>query len=223
MTLLPVDFWESERDRLLAVLLPRIETLAAAGSDLALDRLARVGITVDNTLAQENAARWAEEHTDRLLQELGTVTEDGVGTILSEWIETPGATRGDLEELLRPFLDGNETRGENVAVSEITRSMYQGELVTYEAAGIPLPPMFDQGVGQMRFGPPLHPRGRCWPRIEQLSNGDLVVVWTTNRDDLVCKEPFPTPWGTVQGCRDMHNRIISAGPYSGKKLSEVRA
>jgi len=49
-----------------------------------------------------------------------------------------------------------------------------------------------------------------------------VVVWQTRNDEVTCTDLYPVPWGgEVNGCRDMHGRVISAGPYLGMSLSEA--
>lgn len=218
---LPAEFWQREYDAILALLLPQLEQLAIAGAGVGAERLARAGIVIDSTLAHANAARWARTYTDRLLQQLGSTTRDGVAAVLENWIATPGATRADLEERLLPMLDGSAARAENVGVTEVTRAFTQGEYLVYDSAGVAMPPAVDTPAGRQPFGPPLHVRCRCWTRIVRLRGGDFVVVWTTNRDELVCKRRIDTPFGVVAGCGDMHNRILSAGDYFGKRLSEV--
>lgn len=220
---LPVDFWLNERDELLALLLPAMEQYVLAGVAYGASTLARAGITVDYSLTHARAAAWARTHTDALLARLNSTTRGSVGQVVANWLDTPGATRADLEERLLPILDRNLGRAESVGVTEVTRAAAQGNYLVYEQAGVALPPMFDSGIGtQEPFGPPAHPRCRCWPRVIRLPDNSWIVIWSTNRDELVCKTPIKTPWGEVQGCRALHNRVLSAGPYLGKSLTEAR-
>ena len=92
-------------------------------------------------------------------------------------------------------------------MTETTRAFAQGEALLYQAAG----------VGQMLYVPPAHPGCRCWTAAVR-SGGETLIVWKTNRDDVVCRQPLVTPWGTMDGCRSLHNMVISAGSRAGKKL-----
>jgi hypothetical protein len=61
-----------------------------------------------------------------------------------------------------------------------------------------------------QFIPTAHHRCRCWTRVKQI-DGELRIVWQTNQDEMVCKQPIVTPWGTVAGCRELHGTILSTG------------
>lgn len=222
MNPLSPEFWGAERGTLLAVLLPAIEEIAIAGANIGLDNLAQVGITLDPELTHAQAARWAREHTDALLERFNTVTQGSVGEIVQNWIATPGATRADLEARLLPILNENVARAESVGVTEVTRAMAQGEYQSYTEAGIALPPTFSNGVDTAPFGPPAHPRCRCWTRVVRLPDNTWVTVWATNRDELVCQQKLRTPFGEVNGCRSLHNRVLSAGKYLGMTLAEAK-
>jgi hypothetical protein len=208
---LPFDFWESERRILLAILLPRVEQMTIAGADMAIAGLATVGMAFDNALAHEPAARWAREYTDQVLDQLGTTTQGSVGEVLENWI-TQGGTRQDLVDVLKPILDDNEQRADLTAVTESTRAFAQGAAITYLAAGMP----------SVSFAPPGHPGCRCWLRPVYLKSGEWVVVWSTNRDEVVCKRKIDTPWGIVEGCRDLHDVVVSEGAYLGQPLGKVK-
>ncbi len=222
--MLPADFWREERDELLAILLPAIEEYVLAGVRYGAETLAGVGLTVDYSLVHADAVAWARLHTDALLDRLGSTTQGSVGQVVANWLETPGATRADLEARLLPLLDDNRARAESVGVTEVTRAAAQGNYLVYQQAGVTLPPLFDSGLGtQEPFGPPAHPRCRCWPRVIRLPDNSWVVVWSTNRDELVCRRSILTPWGEVEGCRALHNVVLSAGPYLGLPLSGARA
>jgi hypothetical protein len=219
---LPAEFWRNERDELLALLLPAIEEYVLAGVRYGAETLAVVGITVDYSLTHAEAIAWARSHTDILLDRLNSTTRGSVGQVVANWLDTPGATRENLEARLLPILEDNLGRAESVGVTEVTRATAQGNYLVYEQAGVVLPPMFDSGLGDERFGPPAHPRCRCWPRVVRLPDNTWVVVWSTNRDELVCETRIRTPWGEVQGCRALHNVVLSEGRYLGRSLAEAR-
>lgn len=210
MTLTP-GFWERERDRLRAVLLPRLEAMALSGVGLALQTVARIGMGFDVAPAQSRASVWARTWTDRLLEQLGTTTAGSVGEVIANWMES-GGTRADLEQALLTVLDENAARAETIAVTEATRAFAQGAIEGYIEAGLP----------PVAFAPPAHPQCRCWPRPVRLPNGDWVIVWQTNRDELVCQRDVETPWGVVSGCGALDTVVISQGPYLGLKLAAAR-
>jgi hypothetical protein len=210
--MLPADFWTNERQRLLAILRPALEAIAVAGANAGDRKLRNLGLIFDNELAHAEAARWARNYTDSLLEQFGTTTQRGVGEVIASWAETPGSTSGDLIERLKPFLGNNVARADLVSVTETTRAFAQGESIVYQRVG----------AGRMVFSPPGHPGCRCWSNMKRVrSDGSLVAVWQTNRDDLVCKRKIETPWGFVNGCRELQGTIISEGPYLGQKFSEA--
>lgn len=183
--MLPDAFWDDERRRLLAVLGPLIQRAAQAGSAAAAGRLLNIG--VDSQMVNQAAADWARGYTDDLLIQLGSTSEALVGEALAQWIETPGATMGDLVGLLSPRLAGNVARADLIAVTETTRAYASGEMGAYQAAGVerwrwntnndelvcpicrPLNGRvaeIGQPFGEFRGvafdGPPSHPGCRCW-------------------------------------------------------------
>lgn len=222
--ILPPGFWDEEKDNLLAVILPYMHRMAMAGVEIGERKLEQLaGISFDNTLVHAEAARWARQLTDNLLLRLETTSERAVGEILATWIETPGSTIGELKEQLAPVVAGNQRRADNIGVTETTRAYSQGELLTYREAGLPAVVQFNQGfgLGLQPFAPPLHPSCRCWVTPQRLSNGVWVITWQTNRDELVCTRAVPGPWGEVRGCRDLHNVVISEGPFLAKTVAEA--
>jgi hypothetical protein len=46
----------------------------------------------------------------------------------------------------------------------------------------------------------------------------MGTVWLTAEDELVCASPIRTPWGLVDGCRDLNHMVVSAGQYQGTKV-----
>jgi hypothetical protein len=207
--MLSADFWANERDRLKAVLLPHMEGLAIAGANAATVHLLQLGIAVDPTLAHAQAAAWARQHTDDLLDLLGTTNQRVTGEIVANWIETPGANRSQLSERLQQVLDVNEYRAELISITETTRATAGGRKVVYAAAGLPTPV----------FEPPAHVKCRC-DTVARRKDGVWYIVWVTDRDDTVCKARIVVPWGTgeVEGCRALHGVVVSAGPMLGQKL-----
>jgi len=214
---LPPDFWLSERERLLAELLPALQSTALAGIAQSAAKLGPLGLAFDPGLVNAAAARWAREHTDQLLNLLGTTNQQVVGQVVANWIETPGATLGDLDAALAPVLDGDIARADSVAITETTRAVAQGNILGYTEAGAVAPPMWTDRTGTRPFGPPLHPHCRCDLAMVRYKD-QVVIAWVTNFDELVCIAKRPAPWGIVRGCRALQGVCISAGEYLGRKI-----
>jgi hypothetical protein len=207
---LPSDFWPNENRYLAAVIRPRLLTLAMAGAMDAVRKLQAAGLFVNDDLINADAAQWAMNYTDTLLQQLGTTTQNGVGKILQNWIETPGATMGDLEKQLLPYLDDNQTRAWRVSVTETTRAYAEGNNIAHVRAGVP----------SALYKPPAHPNCYCTLSVRRLRKANLwVQVWYTNNDEKVCRQSLDTPWGVVSGCRALNGIIVSEGAHLGEHYS----
>ena len=212
-TTLPDGFWQTERLHLARIIGPRMQALASAGIRQAEKKLNNLGIYLDNSIVHQRAADWAKSHTDEILSSFNTRTSDMVGPKISSFIETPGLKMKDLVESLKPVLDDNISRAWTVAVTETTRAYAAGNDLAYQSVGIP----------PIAFLPPLHVNCRCDTGVRRIRSANAwVVVWYTDSDSLVCHTVHDAPWGPVAGCRDMHLRIISEGPWLGKKFGEVQ-
>ncbi len=219
MTALPPDFFDKEKPLLVGVLQPFIARLVAMGITASEKKLAQFGIYFDNLLAHEAGAKWARTYTDDLLNLLNTTSSRAAGQAIASWLETPGATVGDLKALLAPMLADNISRADAVAVTETTRAVAQGNIIGYTQAGAVPPPDFMGADHIMRpFGPPGHVNCRCDTAFVRYKD-QYLIVWLTNRDDLVCVKPIKTPWGVVRGCSALHGVCISAGAYLGKRIA----
>ena len=209
---LPSGFWQEERNRLIAVIKPRLQQVASTGINAAEQKLNAQNIYFDNTLAHTEAARWAETFTDKLLQSLGSTTENFVGQAVSNWITTPGATISQLADILTPGLAGNVSRAWTVAVTETTRAYAEGNRLAYLQAGLP----------NIAYNNPAHPNCRCSTGARRIrSSNEWVICWETDNDELVCDQDLDTPWGTVAGCQALQDVIVSYGSYLGRKFEDV--
>ena len=206
------EFWEAERKKLAAIMAPHIQAMASAGVNDAERNLTKIGIYFDNTLPHTLAAKWAREHTDQVLVDFMSRTQGMVGEKIASFIETPGATNGDLVKILKPILDDNLARAWSVAITETTRAISEGNDLAYKAAGVP----------PMAYKPPAHPNCRCTTAVKHIrSSNEWVVVWVTEQDGVVCTKPLIVPWGTVGGCHALQGVIISQGEHLGKKFGDV--
>ena len=150
---------------------------------------AQATFDVDYTLVNTAAARWAREYVGGLVKGIDDTTRAAVREAVASFIETPGATLGDVMQAL-PFDAG---RAERVAVTEITRAYGQTQLLeatelARENPGVdvvltwntnnddkvcnvcgPLngkearegEPFFGEGEDAV-YAPPAHPNCRCW-------------------------------------------------------------
>ena len=208
MMTLPASFWPNERKTLANILLPRLEHAAFVAQQHAAQKM---NISFNPTLANKDAEAWASQYSDVVLEELGTTTEDGVGKILSEWIDTPGATYGDLVQSLMDTGLFDQVRASRIATTETTRAFAQGEAMAYER---------ELGVNVL-FAPPAHVNCRDWLSIKRVGN-QMVAVWQTNKDDAVCTQDLDTPWGTVAGCEELDGMVVSDGDYLGQQYDELQ-
>lgn len=207
------EFWDEEAALLLAILLPALKSSASNSVLISAAELrANFGISADWTDATSAAAEWARRHSAELVSGITRTTKRALQRSIASWLETPGATMGDLYRELEQLYAFSPSRARAIAVSETTDAYAEGNQQAYIEAGIP----------PMAYQPKAHVRCRCWPGAVLLSNGDFVVTWRTNRDELVCRQPLETPWGGAVGCRDLNNRVISEGQYLGMKLREAR-
>ena len=214
---LPPEFWQLEREKLLAILLPRIQRAVLVGLAFGGQGVSRFAIGFDNAMAQTRAADWARQHTDNLLNTIWQTNQSVVGSVIENWNRTPCATRADLVQSLQQVLDTNVSRANSIGVTEVTRAVAQGNIEAYAEAGAAAPPTWTDRTGTRPFGPPLHPNCRCASSFARYKDA-WVMVWYTKNDDLRCKTPTNTPFGIVKGCADMHGRIISAGEYLGRRI-----
>lgn len=208
------DFWDDEEEILLGITLPLLSRQVASSIDIEGAALSvKFGIEADWTLANAHAIEWARKHGGWLVSRVSRTTKRDIGRVVATWIETPGATMGDLFETLAQRFSFSSVRAEMIGVTEVTTSYAEGRAQTYREAGIPV----------AIYKPPAHIRCRCWDATEILPNGQLVVVWRTNRDELVCVQPLTVPWGngSAVGCQDLENRILSEGPYLGLKFDDA--
>ena len=177
--MLPFDFWETEKRYLLAALVDHMTQAAIDG--------VRLVFGFDNELANRRAADWARQHTDDLLQLLGTTTQRVVGERIDEWIRRPESKIGDLVASLKEGLETSVTRASTIAVTEVTRAYAEGNKIAFQEANIaewrwqtnndemvcpicgplnrvvkPIGEIFGVFNGKPFTQPPAHPNCRCW-------------------------------------------------------------
>jgi hypothetical protein len=128
---------------------------------------------------------------------------------VAAWIET-GEELDALTDALTPTF--GPKRAEMIASTEVTRAYDEANDLARQRVGLPA----------TEFRAPAHTRCRCSTHPRLLDNGDWVIVWYTARDERVCKRPVGTPWGRVNGCRDLHEMVVGGlKKYQGKRLSAL--
>lgn len=204
-------------------MLPTIEALAVFGVQKVKETLSpseAVGINWD--LANQQAADWARAHAEersRLISETtrkriakaGGQLTDVYGEVAT-WIEQPEAM-GDLVARINQIVD-NPARAEAIAVTEATVTFADANTAGWAAAG----------YEPAAVKPAAHVMCRCYVQPYKLPDGTKVIVWYTAQDERVCTDtPILVTWQSepMEGCRSMHTRVVSAGPYEGMTLGEA--
>ena len=88
-----------------------------------------VGLTMDYTLTNAAAAKWASKYTFDLIKGINDTTQNVLQGIFKTFVDTPGMTIGDVVNLL-PY---TEARALNIAVTETTRIYARADLLAGEA------------------------------------------------------------------------------------------
>jgi len=174
------DFWIDE-DFIAGI--ARLLTKAAKQGILLFD--SAIGLSMDYTLTNVEAAKWATEYSYELIKGINGTTKKALQAIFKTFIDTPGMTIGDLVNML-PY---TEARALNIAVTETTRIYATAERLAGEALQKEFPdvqviqtwwtnhddrvcpicePLHGVEVllGELfpggLEGPPAHVGGRCW-------------------------------------------------------------
>jgi hypothetical protein len=96
----------------------------------ALRTSAGVGIGFDPAVINLNAAVWARRYTYDLVTKLTDTTRKLVSEATASFVETPGMTQGDLEQLLESAF--GPVRAEMIATTEVTRAYSEATNETKE-------------------------------------------------------------------------------------------
>ncbi len=88
-----------------------------------------VGLTMDYTLTNAAAAKWAAKYSFDLIKGINKTTQDVLQSVFKTFVDTPGMTIGDVVNLL-PY---TESRALMIATTETTRIYAQAEQLAGEA------------------------------------------------------------------------------------------
>ena len=163
-------FWLTEAGKMAASLKPEIMKIAQDAAQ----HMVEGGIGVDWTLVAKEAATWARQYVGELITNVTDTTREMVRESVSDFINTPGLTMGDLKESLMNDPAFSATRADMIATTEVTRAYAQGQVLTAQsalAAEMPLEPVWHTNEDELvcpNCGPlndkttdevpPLHPR-----------------------------------------------------------------
>ena len=168
----------------MAVLMPRLTQAAANGMRHA---AVQSGIGFNSELVNQEASPAARQYTDELLVNLGSTSERIVGQAITQWIQEPNRTMGDLVGFLKPHLEENAYRTDLIAVTEVTRAYSHGNKIAYQQVSVQqwrwrtnrdelvceicgglnkvvknIGEPFTIVKGKAITEPPAHPGCRCW-------------------------------------------------------------
>lgn len=160
-------------------------------------------------LVNRSAVDWAGQHAGELVRNIDATTRAGVQQAVSEWAES-GQPLSALADRIRGLSDSgvfSPQRARVIAQTESTNAYARGNVLAWQATG----------MQPVVYAPAAHVGCRCYLQPYRLPTGEMVAVWYTAHDERVCTQPLETPWGTVAGCRALHDTIVSSGPWLGTK------
>jgi len=180
-------------NRTIAAIVRYLLTGVMGGVELFVESTA---LTVDWTIYNQKALEFAKTYAFDLIKGIDATSLDRVSAAVQSFIELPGYTIGDLEDLLKPIF--GETRSRMIAVTETTRAYAQGQKIAavemkkeypdvrvvktwftnnddkvcelcgpLDGAEVDSDAEFDGGID----APPLHPNCRCWLSTRTRING----------------------------------------------------
>lgn len=171
----PDDLWDDpDEDEFQA----RLILALTEGGQLGIQQLEMGGIRLDWTLTNTEAAKWAREYSYELIKGIDDTTREATQAAITQFVETPGMTMGDLKAAL-PF---NPVRSDMIATTEVTRAYARGQTIAAVDAHKEFPDLrlvrtyytnnddrvcdicgpYDGQEVPADIEPPLHVNCRCW-------------------------------------------------------------
>lgn len=118
----PMAFWDKMTTELRGAIVPFLAELFMESAERLVDTLP---IGVDWNLINTRASSWAARYAGELIKGVTETTRRAVQEAVSDFFETGGMTRADLEaRLMRIF---GPKRAEMIAITEVTRAAAEGE------------------------------------------------------------------------------------------------
>lgn len=177
------------RDRIVAAL----QRVAIAGAEFGREQIERhvfgtvkqdEPLTIDWTLANNRAARWAQRYGFELVGGLLETTRDRLRTEVASFIQNQESIDDLVGRLSEPGGPFSPQRAELVASTEVTRAFAEGNMASWRESGVIerrewrtsndeiVCPICGPLAGEVRGldesfsggidNPPAHPRCRCW-------------------------------------------------------------
>lgn len=181
------EFWRSEAGQMIAVLRPRVESMAL---EAVASQAASVPVVWDEAVIAREAADWASRYVYDLVESINVNTQNLLRDQVRRFIETPGMTVGELRRQLTPAF--GETRAQAIAVTETTRAFAQGERLVQDElrrGGLEMEMYWNASMDEKTMcdlcgaldgkperewaalgahdAPPLHPRCRCFTTLRR--------------------------------------------------------
>lgn len=175
------------------------------------DTVNSISLTTSFEMTNTAAIEWAYLYSASEITKVNETTKKAVRKTIAEWIEG-GEGVAELRKRLEELVDEtgmqlfSEARAKRIAQSELT-SIYAGAKAKVLEAN---------GYRKAVFIPRAHVNCHCYIQPATV-DGVKVIVWYTARDEMVCEREIETPFGTVNGCKELHRTIVSEG-YAGRKL-----
>lgn len=159
--------------------------LSRAVQDEAIAQALATGVSFDVAEINAAALEWARKYTFELVKGIDRTTRKVLQRAVSQFIETPGMTVGQLTDLVSAAV--GDARAANVAITELTRAYSQGTAVYQEMlkeAGVNMRKVWNTSNDELvcpicgplnqqaedRWedvgAPPAHPNCRCWTTLE---------------------------------------------------------
>lgn len=203
--------WVVREKALRDVLEPILIALVRYAVDRVQEVLSKSEIVIDWNLVNTDAVTWASEYSGSLVKNVTVTTRESVGNLVAQSIEG-GWGIGELSSRLQDIRDGagnqvfGRSRADAIAITESTNAFANANERAWVAGGYP----------RAVYKPAAHVRCRCDLKPHTMTDGTKVIVWRTSRDERVCIVSLTTPMGTIDGCRGLHNMIVSEGDRLGE-------
>lgn len=202
------NLWTRIAGMMREAMLPQFQNIAIKATEDIQKMLGAFSMSISFEMTSQRAREWAMVYAGNQIKDIDNTTKKAVRNAISEWIAS-GRNNGiqGLKDRIENLTDLNgnplfdRTRAERIARSEAT-SVYAGAT----EAGL-----IANGYPPAVYKPRAHVNCRCYIQPGIMKNGEKVIVWYTVRDEMVCDMELETPFGTVEGCKNLHRVIVSEG------------
>lgn len=89
-----------------------------------------IGVGFDPLSFDQRARDWARNYNYNLINGINETSSAAVGRAISDWIQMPGATNADLNNLIAPIF--GDARANAIAITEVTRAYAQADTIYQE-------------------------------------------------------------------------------------------